>query len=187
MTRGKLTSEHLLALAVEDGDAGLKRLLAQEVGKGDRDGVRRAGTDGLRDGSRRGTSLLTLRTTRRLSLALLLLLLMLSWGTLRLPLAGRAASLLLLLHLLLHLHLLHVLDLGHALLADVLDKVLDRHAVLCGLCGELLLHLLDLLWRGHLLAWHRAWHWHAATRAAHGRGAVGVLHRGQCGVCCVLV
>src|SRR5690349_5217562 len=109
----ELTSEHFLALAVEDGHPRLKRLLPQEVGESNGDRVGRARPDGLRDGSRR-------RSSRGTSLALVWVTLLLARRTLRRALAGRSASLC----LSLLLHLLHLLELGHALLTNVLDKFL---------------------------------------------------------------
>lgn len=145
------TSEHLLALAIQDTSTGLEFLGAQEVCEGNGHRVRRARCDGLSDAglllllllgrATRSWALLRLaRSTLRLSswLSLLLRLLLLCLG------AGHHGSALLL-HLLL----------------DTLQNLLDGDALLLGLLLDLglevplrldlvLLDDLDLLGRGLL-------------------------------------
>lgn len=146
------TSEHLLALAIQDTSTGLEFLGAQEVCESNGDRVGRARCDGLSDAGLLLLLLLLGRATR-------------SWALLRLARSTlRLASCL---SLLLRLLLL-CLGAGHHgsalllhLLLDTLQNLLDGNALLLGLLLDLglkvplrldlvLLDDLDLLGRGLL-------------------------------------
>lgn len=122
------TSEHVLALAVQNASTKLEVLAAQEVGEGDGDRIGRSRGDGLRLAG--GTTLHLLRRALGLSLRLSLALL-LAWLL-------RSTCLLLLL-------LLSCEHLGpHCLLLllHTLDELGDGQAGFLGFLGDSLVHLL---------------------------------------------
>lgn len=135
------TPEHVLPVSVHDTGPRLQFLAAQEVGECDGDGVGWPGLDGLRLSLRHAWAHPRWRRSR-LSLGASL---RAALGTTR-----RTTALSLL--------LLHLLDLGHALGLDVLDELRDGHAMLLCFGGELDLHLLDLLRRGHRHPVGTHWH-----------------------------
>lgn len=176
------TSEHVLALAVQNTGTKLEVLAPQEIGHGNGDRVGRSWSDGLRLAG--GTTLHLLRRALLLSLRLSLALL-LAWLL-------RSTCLLLLLLPCEHLGAHCLLLLLHAL-----DELGDGQAGFLGFLGDSLVHLLlELADNCHLLRGGRhtrlqrrhSW-WHGRHRNGSRRRhatwwrPIGILHRGRFDVC----
>lgn len=138
--RCRLTSEHFLALAVEDDGTGLEVLSTHELRKSQRLGVRRAGRDGLR------LALLLLMGMRmRMSIAVVVGMVLVVVVFMAVSLSTFVGVLML---LLLGLHGKHALSL------DLLDEFGNGHASLGSIFGDAALQRLELL-GGGLLARNR--------------------------------